>query len=184
VHIRGLRAAAGLIMAVGVTALVGLATAAPAWAHSRLQRTNPADGATLTAQVGEVTLTFNERVHGDFTTVVVTGPGGVSYSDGHVQVIDDDVHQKVYPLHSGAYTVAWRAISADGHPVEGQFHFTMALPAGQEPSAGPPASTRPLASTTGQGGDGWLWGGLATLVLAAAIGVPLLIRRRNRAGTR
>jgi len=62
----------GLVVAVGVTALVGLVTAAPAWAHSRLQRTNPADAATVTAPINEVVLTFNERVHGDFTTVVVT----------------------------------------------------------------------------------------------------------------
>ncbi len=171
----------GLVAAVGVTALVAVGTAAPAWAHSRLQRTNPADAATVTAPITEVVLTFNERVHGDFTTVVVTGPRAKSYSNGHVQVIDDDVHQPVYALHSGAYTVAWRAISADGHPVEGQFHFTVALPAGQEPTVDPPASpSRPAtAAASIGGGDGWLWGGLAAAVLTVGVVIGLLSRRRR-----
>jgi copper resistance protein C len=174
----------GLVVAVGVTTVVGLVTAAPAWAHSRLQRTNPADGATVTAPLGEVVLTFNERVHGDFTTVVVTGPGGVSYSKGHVQVIDDDVHQAVYPLHSGAYTVAWRAISADGHPVEGQFRFTVTLSARQEPTVNPPASPSWVAAASIGGGDGWLWGGLAAAVLAVGAVVWFVSRRRSRAVAR
>ena len=169
------RCAVLAVCAAGLTATA----AVPAWAHSRLQHTDPADGATVTAQRAEVTLTFNERVHGNFTTVVVTGPGGISYSDGHVQVIDDDVHQTVYPLRSGAYTVAWRAISADGHPVEGQFHFTVALPPGHEPTAGPPTPAQPVAASarTG-GGDGWLWGGLAAAVLVAAGGWWWWARRR------
>ena len=171
-------------MAIGVSGLVGLATTGPAWAHSRLQHTSPADGSTVTAPIGEVVLTFNERVHGNFTTVVVTGPSGVSYSREHVQVIDDDVHQPVYPLHSGAYAVAWRAISADGHPVEGQFHFTVALPAGQEPAVNPPASpSRAAAATASAGGGGWLWAGVAVAVVAIA-GVIGLLSRRRRAVTR
>jgi methionine-rich copper-binding protein CopC len=165
---------------MGVTALVGLVGAGPAWAHSRLQHTNPADSATVTAPVSEVVLTFNERVHGDFTTVVVTGPGAVSYSKGHAQVIDDDVHQPVYPLHSGAYAVAWRAISADGHPVEGQFHFTVALPPGQEPTVNPPASPSQAATVAATaGGDGWLWGGLAAAVVGVGAVIGVLSRRRR-----
>lgn len=173
------RCAVLALCAGGLTA----AAAGPAWAHSRLEHTDPTDGATVTAQRTEVTLTFNERVHGDFTTVVVAGPGGVSYSNGHAQVIDDDVHQKVYPLRSGTYTVAWRAISADGHPVQGQFHFSVALPPGQEPTAEPPAPARPVAANTHAGGDGWLWGALAAAVLVAAGGGWWWWTRR-RAGQR
>jgi copper resistance protein C len=181
---RARRARAGRLVAVVLagTVMAGIAPATPALAHSRLEHTDPADGATVTGQRAEVTLTFNERVHGDFTTVIVRGPGGVSYSDGHVSVVDDVVHQPVYPLRSGAYLVAWRAISADGHPVEGQFRFTVALPPGQEPSAGPPVSTRPVGVTaTSSDGDGWRWTVLALAVVAAAFGGLVWSRRRNRA---
>jgi methionine-rich copper-binding protein CopC len=157
----------------------GVGTAGPAWAHSRLQRTDPADGSVIETQVQTVTLTFNERIHGNLSTVVVTGPGNVSYSDGPLRVIDDDAHQRVYPLKSGPYAVAWRAISADGHPVEGQFHFTVRLPPGQEPTAGPPV-TRVAASAGAHGGSRtWLWAaGGAVAVLAVAVAL-LATRRRS-----
>ncbi|GAA5179821.1 copper resistance protein CopC [Rugosimonospora acidiphila] len=158
--------------------VVVLAAASPAWAHSRLEHTDPADGATLTAQISTVTLTFNEMVRGQFTTVVVNGPGKVSYSEGHVQVIDDDVRQKVYPLHSGGYTVAWRAISADGHPVEGQFHFTMKLAADQEPTTNPPATQAASAGGGGRSNRLWLWGGAAAVVVVIVALVLGLTRRR------
>src|SRR5262249_55547186 len=137
------RRAGTLVVAACALAIASAAIATPANAHSVLLATKPTDTGVVTAPISEVTLTFNERVHGDFTTVVVNGPrpggsGSVSYSDGHVQVIDDVVHQKVYPLRSGDYQVSWRAISADGHPVEGQFGFKVALPANEEPQAGPP----------------------------------------------
>jgi copper resistance protein C len=165
---------------IGVTAIVAsLAFAAPASAHSQLLATNPTDGAAVTAPIDQVELTFNERVQGTFTTVVVSGPGSASYSDGHVQVIDDVVHQKVYPLGSGAYSVAWRAISADGHPVEGQFHFTVTLPPGEEPTAGPP---KPGAATKSGGGHtyAWIGGGVAALLVVGAI-TTLAMRPRRHA---
>lgn len=165
---------------IGVAAIVAtLAFAAPASAHSQLLATNPADGSSVTAPIDQVELTFNECVQGTFTTVVVSGPGSASYSDGHVQVIDDVVHQKVYPLRSGAYSVAWRAISADGHPVEGQFHFTVTLPPGEEPTAGPP---KPGAATKSGGGHtyAWIGGGVAALLVVGAI-TTLAMRPRRHA---
>lgn len=176
----------GLALVIGV--VLGAVTLVPAaaWAHSRLEATNPAASATVTAPLSEVTLTFNEHVHQQFSVVVVHGPGGVSYSKGDVQVIDNVVHQPVYPLKSGSYTVAWRVVSADGHPVEGQFGFTVALPAQLEPSAGPP-SPRPsrLALSTQQESVSWwpwLLGAGVVLVGGVVVGSVLTARfaRRGR----
>ena len=164
-------------VAVAVVAMLAVAT--PAWAHSRLEHTSPVDGSTIAAQMSSITLTFNERVHGDFTTVVVDGPGGVSYSRGHVRVVDDNVFQDVYPLRSGAYAVSWRAVSADGHPVDGQFRFTVALPAGEQPACGPPTvlAGAPARSNT----DLWVWIVVAAAVVAIAGVLLALARRRWRA---
>lgn len=171
-----------LFCLAGAASLVWVGAPTPAWAHSRLQRTDPAASAVVRAPIGAVTLTFNEMVRGRFTTVVVSGPGGVSYSAGHVQVVDDDVHQAVYPLRSGDYTVAWRAVSADGHPVEGQFRFSVALPPGQEPTAGPPAPAKASSAPTASGvGGWWLWGGAAAGIAAVA---ALVVGWRRRAGAR
>ncbi len=163
------------LTAVAVTAaLVGLLPAPPAFAHSQLRHTSPADGATVTSQLDSITLTFNEMVHGNFTTIVVSGPGGVSFSNGPVKVIDDDAFQSVYPLRSGDYQVAWRAISADGHPVQGTFHFAVSLSPGEEPTARPPTGS----ATSSQPEHGWLiWGGLAVALILAAGAFRVLARR-------
>lgn len=167
------RRAAVLALAAVVATL---AFATPASAHSQLLGTNPADGAAITTPIDEVNLTFNERVQGTFTTVIVNGPDSASYSDGHVQVIDDVVHQKVYPLRSGPYSVAWRAISADGHPVEGQFRFTVTLPPGEEPTAGPP---NPGAAAKTGGGHAYAWIGIGVAVLLV-VGVITVVAMRPR----
>jgi methionine-rich copper-binding protein CopC len=167
---------------VSVNLLV-LGLAVPAWAHSRLERTDPADAAVVRTPVRTVTLTFNEMVRQRFTTVVVTGPGGVSFSDGHVHVVDRDVRQAVYPLCSGVYSVAWRAISADGHPVEGRFHFRVALPAGQEPTAGPSGAAAASAADQGGGRQWWLWGAVGAALLVGVLLVGVLGRRRRAVAT-
>ncbi len=170
-----------ILAAVAVGVLVAIGAATPAWAHSRLLRTDPADGATLTRPVATVTLTFNERVRGRFSTVVVTGPGDISYSRGAVQVVDTDVQQRVYPLRSGNYRVAWRAVSADGHPVQGEFGFTLRLSPADEPTAGPPtAAATPTRHGSGRRTSWWV---LLGSVVASA-GVVAVVRLRRRAGGR
>jgi methionine-rich copper-binding protein CopC len=165
-----------LITAVLAAVLAAVLTVTPAaWAHSRLLQTSPAASATVTAPVSEVTLTFNEHVHQQFSVVVVAGPGGFSYSKGHVQVVDDVVHQPVYPLKSGSYTVEWRVVSADTHPVQGTFGFTVTLPPDLEPSAGPstPAPKRlATAATSGASGQWWPWLlGAAALAIVAVVAI-------------
>jgi hypothetical protein len=115
-----------------------------------------------------------------FTTVVVTGPGGVAYSRGGVRVVDTAVTQPVWSLRSGGYRVAWRAISADGHPVQGEFGFTVALPAGAEPTAGPPSLVAAASTRDARDPPLWPWlaGGAAVLLAVAVSGV--LVRRRAR----
>jgi len=151
------------------------ASPAPAWAHSRLLHTTPADGAAINEPTTQVVLTFNEMVKQRFTTVVVTGPDSVDYSQGPVRVVDTTVTQPVYPLRSGAYHVAWRAVSADGHPVQGEFRFTVALPPGTEPTATPPLPTL-SASTHDTPWWPWLAGAATVLVVAAFFRV--LAKRR------
>jgi copper resistance protein C len=177
--VRALRRPAAALLTAAVVAVAVLGPATPASAHSRLERTDPADGGTVTRPMSAITLTFNERVHGDFTTVVVTGPGSRSYSHGHVRVIDDNVYQDVYPLHSGSYTVAWRAISADGHPVDGRFAFTVTLPAGDEPSAYPPVAGPATPATHGSGSWPWI-AAAAGGVIVVALGAVLVLRGRRR----
>jgi copper resistance protein C len=131
----------------------------PAQAHSDIEKSTPAAGSTVTAAPAEISLTFVDAIRGRFSTVVVTGPDGVTYGAGQPRVVDRTVHQPVKPLVSGTYTVAWRVVSGDGHPLQGVYRFTAALPAQPSPSVAPsPASPSPLPAdapaTDGASADG------------------------------
>ena len=78
----------------------------------------------------EVTLEFMQRLDPAFTTIVLTdaakrklptGEPVVTGAKSTVQVTDT--------LPNGTYTVAYRVVSVDGHPVQGSYPFTVADPA-------------------------------------------------------
>lgn len=140
----GLRPALLLAAVTAVVAVVPLLSAAPAWAHDRLERIDPAPAQQLDRDPGQVQLVFDQAVGRRFSTVVVTGPDGADWAAGPAQVLDGTVTQPLKPSGpAGAYTVAYRIVSADGHPVTGTSTFTVA---GAVPAAGP--------SAAGQGGAG------------------------------
>ena len=70
------------LRAVALTLLCGLALllgAGQALAHTRLI-SGPADGASLATAPGRVSLTFNENMQAEFTTVTVLGPDGATWA--------------------------------------------------------------------------------------------------------
>jgi len=104
-------------------------TAGPVSAHSALQSSTPADQAELVQPPTAVTLTFNEAVDSEFSDVVVTGPDGQARQEGATQVQGSTVTQPLRPLtEDGRYDVAYRVVSADGHPITGELSFTVTLP--------------------------------------------------------
>ena len=170
----------GLLCLVGVGQVAG---AAPAAAHDYLVSTTPASGATADASPPQVSLTFNEAVNTRFSTVQVTGPSGGAWQDGGPQVLGTTVTQRLRPLGpAGAYRVAWRVVSADGHPVDGTFSFTL-----RTAGSGTPASSaaQPVAPAAGQSSSSsWLplAGGLVAVAVLLAGAAGLVARRRTREG--
>ncbi|GAA0252335.1 copper resistance protein CopC [Cryptosporangium japonicum] len=182
---------AALVLLVGVLALL---VAPPARAHSDLEGSSPKAGSTVTSAPEAVTLTFGEVIRGNFSTVVVTGPDGVAYSDGKPDAVDTTLTQPVKPLVTGEYTVAWRIVSADGHPKQGVFRFTADVPAAPSPSAPPSAaptsgpavaqvpSASPAAAerSTDGGGTSWLpWAVSGVVAVLALAGAAVLARSRR-----
>ncbi|MEU7875270.1 copper resistance CopC family protein [Dactylosporangium sp. NPDC049140] len=158
--------------------LLLLAPAAPAFAHSRLVASDPADGAAVRAPLSAVALTFSDGVKQQFSTVVVTGPDGASYVDGAAHVADRTLTQPLRPLPNGAVRVAWRTVSADGHPIEGQFSFNVSG------SAVTATSSAPAAVTTDPGAVPWTVVVVAAIVIVLALGAAILGRRRHISGAR
>lgn len=103
--------------------MIVMAAAGPASAHTTLVRTDPADGARLTSAPRTVTLEFSENIGRGH--VAVTAPDGTRVKTADVRTLDHTLRAAVAPGDQrGRYTVAYRVVSADGHPVIGTFTFT------------------------------------------------------------
>ncbi len=188
----------GLLLSVAASLLTALA----AEAHASLESISPADRSTVTVAPTEVRLRFTEDVSASFATVTVTGAGDVEAGTGRATVDGAVLTQALKPdLGSGAYAVAYRVVSEDGHPITGTASFTLAVaPAAQvTPSSGattPEVSTAPEPTITlspqstptlvdGQSGAAVPSGSLpvllagGALVLAALVLALLLARRRS-----
>jgi copper resistance protein C len=141
-------------VAVGVAALLVLPIA-PASAHATLIRSDPKDGATVRELPSEVSLEFNEEV-GSPAYVEVTASDGTDVAAGEPDILGAVV---TLPLGSegpaGTYTLAYRVVSADGHPISGELTFDVTT--GSSPRGDPtgPTRTRDVAGSeaAANGGD-------------------------------
>lgn len=108
-----------------LTSVAVVVPATTASAHDQLTGTDPEDGATVQAP-DRVELTFSGAVGDLGTQVTVTGPDGGSVVEGDPEVDGAVVEQGlVDDLPAGDYAVAWRVTSEDGHPISGDFSFSV-----------------------------------------------------------
>ncbi|QLQ36317.1 copper resistance CopC family protein [Micromonospora robiginosa] len=184
-----MRTRAVVAFAAALTALL-LAPATPAAAHNALQSATPAQDARLTVAPTSVTLRFLQRLNPEFTTIVLSDadrqrvPTGAPAVNGTTGTVTVDKS-----LTNGTYTVAYRVVSADGHPVQGSYRFTVAGPTA--PAASPPpasagavtsadAVAAPISATGADDGPPVaLVAGGAVVALAVAGAAVLLLRRRR-----
>ena len=95
-------------------------------AHTHLEKSEPADGATLAAAPSSVQLFFNEKPDLKVSKVEVTGPSGkVELGAVHSMAEKDLMAPIKGALGNGKYTVAWQAAGKDGHVQKGTFSFTV-----------------------------------------------------------
>lgn len=125
----------------------GLLAGAPAaWAHATLENTSPADGSIVAHAPSQVTATFDEPVGVSPTSLEVFSPAGGRVDTGgakHGSAPDQVVIELNPNLGKGTYTVGWHVISADSHPVQGAWTF----------SIGAPSSTSVNPNALNQGGS-------------------------------
>ncbi|HEX8973614.1 copper resistance CopC family protein [Oryzihumus sp.] len=182
----------GLLAATAALAGGTLALAPSASAHATLLTVSPADGATLTSAPRQVDLTFDEPVSARFATIVITGPSGEDATAGPATVNGTHVTAPLGSgLSSGEYRVAFRVVSDDGHPVDGQSRFTLNLPDGRAsasapaPSASSGAAPSPAAAPASLPGDGPSWvsehlPALSGALLLVVVGAGALLWDRRR----
>ncbi|HVL94647.1 MAG TPA: CopD family protein [Solirubrobacteraceae bacterium] len=114
-----------------LVAAVALLAAAPAAAsaHAVLQSTVPERGAALDAPPGEVRLRFTEPVEARFGAIRVFDAAGREVQAGepfHPGGRGAEIAVRLRPgLGDGGYTLTYRVISADSHPVSGGVVFAV-----------------------------------------------------------
>jgi copper resistance protein C len=180
------RAAAHLTVftALAFALLTGAVTAAgPAWAHAARTGSDPADNAELAQQPARVSATFNEDMQPEFAAMTVVGPDGGQWAQGQPTVAGQVVSIGVRPgSPAGAYTVNYRATSADGHVVTGSWSYRVTSPApSPAPGAGPatPAAAPAPAAAPGSGGGVPVWPFAVAAVVIIAGGALWAVRRRS-----
>ncbi len=152
---------AGLII---VAVLVAAAPAASA--HAVLLSTDPSPQTTVKTAPSSVKLVFSESVEVSFGAVRVfdvdanrVDTGSISRAQGNREVV-----VPVKALKDGTYTVTWRVVSADGHPVHGGFTFYVGAPS--------TISAKQVAQDKGAGRIvGWGFGAVRFLWFAALLGL-------------
>ena len=122
---RWARVMASLVGLLAVVAFVVGTWAEPALAHANLIRSDPADGDVLDDAPSEVTLTYSENVTVQNDGVRVLDATGERVDSGTATASGPVVTVPLEPLADGGYVVAWRAVSADGHPIRGAFTFSV-----------------------------------------------------------
>ena len=113
-----------------MVSLLMVSSASIADAHSTLVSSTPKSGATLSAVPGLVTLTFNEKllvIPGEHpNSLAVANSSGQSMTTGPLKVSGSKISISLKSKKStGKFTVSYRVVSADGHPISGKYSFTV-----------------------------------------------------------
>ena len=113
--------------------VISLFLIAPASAHTSLVSSSPESGVVLNEVPAEVRLKFNESL----LLVDSKNPNRIEVVNGIGQVVSGMTVVEGPEIFtaldlslepSGEYSVKYRVVSADGHPVEGEYQFTVASP--------------------------------------------------------
>jgi methionine-rich copper-binding protein CopC len=135
-----------------------LFSAAPAFAHDAAESTSPANGSTVASIPDSVSITFNNRPLLLGSQIRVNDASGQNWADGSVEIVDTVVSQKLRPgAPAGTFTVIWRVVSSDSHPIEGTFTFTSkagSTTAGSGSASTAPSVEVPTAGTAAPGSTG------------------------------
>jgi methionine-rich copper-binding protein CopC len=164
-----------------VLALFAVMSPAPALAHTNVTSTSPTDGEELRAAPSSVSLRFGEDLLPAGARLVAKDADGTPLELGDTEV-KGPVVSATWPASAatGRFTVAYRAVARDGHPLEGTFSFSVegvstpsATPSASRviPSPAPAESASPVSGTTG-GGSGLnplLWVIFAAVLIGAGV---------------
>lgn len=110
-----------------VSAIVLVAGAATARAHSFPEEETPSAGQTLSAPPAQVSIKFDAPIEHLFAKLEVDGPDGKNCDIGDLSFGHDaqTLAIKLGALAPGVYTVKWAVVGIDTHHTNGSYIFTV-----------------------------------------------------------
>jgi copper resistance protein C len=127
----------GLLSAVAL--VLGGTTAS---AHDTVLGTAPGDGETLTTAPTQVSVELSAVPQAIGSRMLVTSSDGTVLFDGEPTITDRVASVELPEVANDGYTVAWRLVSSDGHPIDGTFGFVVDDPAAVAPAEDPTMETQ------------------------------------------
>lgn len=121
---------------------------AAALGHAKLDRSQPKANEIVSPAPKLVELWFSEELEHGLNTIEVKDQTGQRVDRGEVVLTEGNKKAQVElgELASGIYTVIWKALSADQHPMRGSFTFTVATPSEGSAAVDPNASQTPTSA--------------------------------------
>ena len=145
---------------VVVALVASIAWASPVAAHAQLDTSSPAPSAVLESAPSEVRLDFNEPMTPVARSIEIYNQEGQRIVLGEALLSPDDpsvlIAGDVPEIPDGLYVVAWRAVSNDGHAVEGAYTFQIGASAPIVATSDLIANV--LAGQNGPSGLSWVMG--------------------------
>ena len=146
----------------------------PSTKHATLVSSEPAANSHLASPPTRVRLVYSEPIEGKLAKVTIV-PATAAPIVLRAGADPRDVHAVIAPVDAlgpGSYKVEWRVVSADGHPVDGTFSFTVGDTTVSAPAAPltPPQPAQPAPREEPE-----VWG-------PAAFGAPIIPAMLRGAG--
>lgn len=146
--------AAAVLTTLLLTGASVLGAASPAAAHDDLVSSYPQADSTIPDSPDEITLTFS----GDLTdmegasVIEVLDEQGSNIATDAPGISGASITQHLVPAAAGLFTVRWKVVSADGHPISGEYSYSVEpVILGSDADEGSP--TNPNPSPSGGGTD-------------------------------
>lgn len=100
------------------------------FAHTQLETSSPKEGELLTTEITEISLQFNTTIE-SLSSLKLINSANQEIPLDPTTINENTMIRQLSngtALENGDYTVEWKIVGKDGHPIEGNYTFTVEFP--------------------------------------------------------